>query len=331
MTTASGALPSVLAGDALSRGDLLRVDVEQDPTFSGAYVVSRDGTLRLPFLKPIAAQGRSTEAVQEDVARGLVAQGLYTQSPRTSVLLSDYAPAQVSVSGAVFTPGPYDIGGTRGDQIDTRREEARGASTEGRNLTVALRNAGGVRPDADLSAVELHRGGRVWRLDLRPLIAGRSFNDVMLLSGDEITVPSRHCFQEALMVPSPISPPGISLFLSNLSQPTTGNASAGISQDARQVPYGTRLMQGVVSANCVGGARATSADRSVALFTRDPLTHTSTVIERRIEDMRARADRDDYDPYLLPGDAMACYDSTVTNIADVARVLGLVGTGFLLR
>ena len=133
------------------------------------------------------------------------------------------------------------------------------------------------------------------------------------------------------MVPSPISPPGISLFLSNLSQPTTGNASAGISQDARQVPYGTRLMQGVVSANCVGGARATSADRSVALFTRDPLTHTSTVIERRIEDMRARADRDDYDPYLLPGDAMACYDSTVTNIADVARVLGLVGTGFLLR
>ena len=44
-----------------------------------------------------------------------------------------------------------------------------------------------------------------------------------------------------------------------------------------------------------------------------------------IEEMRARADRDDYDPYLLPGDAIACYDSSVTNIAEVGKVLGIFG------
>jgi polysaccharide export outer membrane protein len=82
-------------------------------------------------------------------------------------------------------------------------------------------------------------------------------------------------------------------------------------------------MQVIIDANCVGGSRATSANRSVVLFSRNPLTGVSVVIERQIEDLLRRADRDDFDPYLLPGDAMACYDSTITNIAEIARVLGL--------
>ncbi|WP_342665301.1 hypothetical protein [Roseicyclus elongatus] len=42
------------------------------------------------------------------------------------------------------------------------------------------------------------------------------------------------------------------------------------------------------------------------------------MIERDIEGMLRRADRDDYDPYVLPGDAIACYDSRLTNLADLA-------------
>ncbi len=38
-----------------------------------------------------------------------------------------------------------------------------------------------------------------------------------------------------------------------------------------------------------------------------------------------RLDRDDYDAYLLPGEAIACYDSTVTNIGEIATLVGLVG------
>jgi hypothetical protein len=33
---------------------------------------------------------------------------------------------------------------------------------------------------------------------------------------------------------------------------------------------------------------------------RNPVTGVSVVIERRIEDMMTRADRDEFDPYLLP-------------------------------
>jgi polysaccharide export outer membrane protein len=153
----------------------------------------------------------------------------------------------------------------------------------------------------------------------------------MLLTGDEVYVPSRQCFQQDLMRPSPISPPGVSLFLSNPTQPVVGNASSAIQQSVREVPYGTRYLQAVINTNCVGGPRGTSAERTAALFSRNPLTGVSVVIERDIEDLLRRADRDDYDPYLLPGDAIACYDSTVTNIAEIGRVLGIVGAVSFLR
>jgi hypothetical protein len=182
-----------------------------------------------------------------------------------------------------------------------------------------------VRPDADISAIEVRRNGTRYVIDMRGVFEGQNASDIMLLTGDEIIVPSRGCFQDNLMRPSPISPAGISLFMSNLTQPASGNATSAIGRDVREVPYGTRYLQAVTDLNCVGGARATSAHRSAVLFSRNPVTKVSVVIERDIEDLLRRADRDDYDPYLLPGDSLACYDSTVTNIGEVGRVIGLVG------
>lgn len=321
----------VLSGERLTRNDLVDVRIGDDETFNGDYVVSRDGTLKLPFLDPIRAQGRSTGQIEADIAQQLLAQDFYTDAPRVSVRAADFASVIVGVSGAVFEPRAVEIGGVPGDSLDSRRQEALGASTEARNLSAALRAAGGVRPDADISAVEVRRDGRVYRLDMRGVFEGRNAIDIMLLTGDEVRVASRQCFQDDLMRPSPISPPGVSLFLSNLTQPATNNAASAIGQTVREVPYGTRYMQAVIDANCVGGPRSTSADRSAVLFSRNPVTGVSAVIERDIEDLLRRADRDDYDPYVLPGDALACYDSTITNIAEIARVIGFVGVATALQ
>ncbi|MBT9382261.1 polysaccharide biosynthesis/export family protein [Pseudooceanicola sp. CBS1P-1] len=320
-----------LRSEKLTRGDLLDIRVEDDATFNGAYEVSRDGTIRLPFLDPIPAQGRSIDEVEAELAADLVKDEFYETAPRVSVRVMDLAPVSVGVSGAVFEPHEVGIGPAGGDQRDATRAAALGASTDARNLSAAIRAAGGVRPDADLSAVELRRGGKVYRIDMRGVFEGKRVVDVMLISGDEVYVPSRECFQQDLMKPSPVSPPGVSLFLSNLTQPAAGNAISAVGQEVREVPWGTRFMQAVVDANCVGGPRSTSADRSALLMTRNPETGVSVVIERDIEDMLRRADRDDYDPYLMPGDAIACYDSTVTSVGEVARVLGLVGVVSFLR
>ncbi|MDP5360069.1 MAG: polysaccharide biosynthesis protein, partial [Paracoccaceae bacterium] len=275
--------------------------------------------------------GRTTDQIEADIARQLLDNDFYSDAPRISVRVADFASVTVGVSGAVFEPRASEIGVVGGSSLDTRRQDALGASTEGRNLSVALRSAGGIRPDADISAVEVRRDGQLYRIDMRGVFEGQNAVDIMLLTGDEISVPSRQCFQEDLMRPSPISPPGVSLYLSNLTQPATNNASAGIGQTVREIPYGTRYLQAVIDANCVGGSRSTSAARSSVLFTRNPITGVSAVIERDIEDLLRRADRDDYDPYLLPGDALACYDSTITNITEIGRALSLVGAVALLE
>ncbi len=321
---------AALQGERLTRNDLIDLRIGEDETFNGDYVISRDGTLKLPFLAPIQAQGRTTDQVEDEIAQQLLAEDFYSERPRISVRVADYASVSVGVSGAVFEPRSVEIGGVRGNELDGRRQDALGASTEARNLSAALRAAGGVRPDADISAVELRRGASLYVLDMRGVFEGENVVDVMLLTGDQVRVPSRHCFQDDLMRPSPISPPGISLFLSNLTQPATDNASSAIGQTVRQVPYGTRFVQAVVDSNCVGGARSTSADRSSVLFSRNPITGVSVVIERDIEDLLRRADRDDFDPYLLPGDALACYDSTITNVTEIGRVIGVVGAAVLL-
>lgn len=318
----AGTAQAALAGERFTRNDLVNVRVGEDETFNGDYVISRDGTLKLPFLPPIRAQGRTAAQIEDDISAKLLAEDFYAERPRLSVRAADFASVTVGVSGAVFEPKAVEIGGVPGDQVDSRRQGALGASTEARNLSAALRAAGGVRPDADISAVEVRRGSSVFRLDMRGVFEGQNAVDIMLLTGDQVNVPSRGCFQEDLMRPSPISPPGVTMFLSNLTQPATGNAISAIGREVREFPYGTRYLQAVVDTNCVGGARATSAHRSSVLFSRNPVTQVSVVIERRIEDLLRRADRDDYDPFLLPGDAIACYDSTITNLGEVGRLIG---------
>lgn len=325
-----GAALQPLLGERLSRNDLLDVRVDDDDVLNGHYVISRDGMLKLPFLDPIPAQGRRVDEVEAELGRALIDEGFYEVLPRLSVRVMDFASVSVGVAGAVFEPHAVEIGGTPGDRVDTARQGALGASTEARNLSAAVRAAGGIRPDADLSAVELLRAGERHVLDLRDLFDGYDSADVMLLAGDKVHVPSRKCFQDDLMRPGPLSPPGVSLFLSNLTQPATGNAPSAIGREVREVPYGTRYIQAVVDTNCVGGARSTSANRSAILVSRNPISGVSVVIERQIEPLLRRADRDDYDPYVLPGDAVACYDSTVTNVAEVGRVLGIVGAALLL-
>jgi len=303
----SGFSAAALKGERLTRNDLVDIRVGDDETFNGDYVISRDGTLKLPFLRPIPAQGRTTAQIEDEIASQLLSDEFYAERPRISVRIADFASVTVGVSGAVFEPHSVEIGGVTGDQVDGRR------------------------PDADISAVTVRRGATVYSLDMRGVFQGQNVVDIMLLTGDEIDVPSRQCFQEDLMRPSPISPPGVSMFLSNLTQPASDNASSAIGQTVREVPYGTRYMQAVIDSNCVGGARGTSADRSSVLFSRNPVTGVSVVIERDIEDLLRRADRDDFDPYLLPGDALACYDSTVTNVTEIGRVIGVIGAAALLN
>jgi polysaccharide export outer membrane protein len=313
--------------ERLSAGDLVEVIVGSDELLSRTYKVSQEGALRLPNLQPVRAQGRTVEAIEAAITEKLVSSGLYAGPPAVSVRVTDTAGARVFVSGAVFEPGAEIVGGITGNNIDAARQKALGWTAEGRRLARALQSAGGVRPDADLAHVKIRRVGSTLSIDVRAALTGRPFSDIILLDGDQIEVPSRGCFQEALMAPASITTPGIKVFMYNLTLPAAGNAISAISKDTTELRYGTRFIQAIVAMNCVGGVRSTNADRSAVLFTRNPVTGASIVVSRQIEDLEQRSDRDDYNPYLLPGDAIACYDSGQTNIFAIAQGISAISQG----
>ena len=305
-----------------SPGDRLNLLVPGAADFSGDYVVNADGRIILPFAREIRAVGRTNYELANEIRKELVDRGLFTgEQFRVAVRPVQYAPVNVSVAGAVFLPGRFTININRDSDRGDKALTKFGDSPTERFIGAALRAAGGVRPDADLTKIRLVRRTLTLTLDWRGAILGGAVDDVALIEGDHLEVGETGCFQSALVRPSQITPPGIRVFQSNLTSPTNSNASAAISQVSQSIPYGSRFLQGLVSANCVGGSLASNASRFAVLISRNPKTHRTEVIQRSIEELVRSAHRDTINPYLMPDDAIACYDSAVVDAKEFAVFL----------
>ena len=171
------------------------------------------------------------------------------------------------------------------------------------------------------ASVELIRGGRRQSIDLSGVFSGEPFSDVPLIAGDQVIVPDTGSVDPKIVRPSQITPIGVKIFISNLTSPAAGNAVAAIGRDATSFPYGSRFSQAVVSGNCAGGALWTNARRRAILVTTEAQTGRTTVLERSVEDLLRRSNDNRSNPYLMANDAVACYDSGVTNLREI---LGLV-------
>lgn len=312
-------------GPRLAAGDMLRLTVEDDDLFSGNLVISASGTVALRHVGSVSLAGLSMPAAEDLIEETFVRARIYRPGYASATLrVNSWAAIDVGVEGALFQPGIVTINDLPAEAVRADKAEAAGDHAIQRRLSAALRAAGGVRPDADLSQVVVIRGGQRSTHDLSGILNGETAADPFLMSGDKIFVPTQGCFDGELARPSPVTLPGIRIFLSNLTVPARANAASAISQHATSVPYGTTLFQALFSANCVGGTQVTNAGRFAILSSRDPLTGEAVVIQRAVEDLVRRSDRDQFNPVLMPYDAIACYDSVVTNVRDVLAMMGEV-------
>ena len=313
-------LPGQSRQGTLGTGDLLRVTVGEDDLLSGTFEIEADGALHLPHLGPLQVIGRSPAGLSDDLKQALLSGGLYRAPlPAVSIKALERAALRIHVAGAVFEPGTVDIAARTPEDRDPVRQDAAGDAAHRYGLTAALRASAGLRPDAELENILVKRAGKVWRVNLVGALNDQAFDDPMLQRGDEVHVPSLGCFQPGLARPTVVTRKGVKVHLSNLTTPAFSNAQSAIDDDVREVRYGTRLLQMLVRMNCVGGTHGTNASRFAVLMSRNPVTGETEVIERSIEELVRRADRASHDPVLMPGDAVACYDSKVTNARDVAR------------
>lgn len=319
-------LPSRMKPDRntlpLSPGDMIEIMMEYGEGFNGSYVLDNLGLLTLPILTPIQASGMSPRELSDSVELALIKANIFRPATATvHVKVLHLSAIEVPVTGAVFQPGRVLINSKRANNEMDQRVVAAGDHSNKRLLSEAIRAAYGARPDAKLDQIILIRQGWQIEVDLTGILSGLPVKDYPLIDGDQVIVPSTGCFQPHLVRPSQITPKGFRVFMSNLIDSAQSNSGAGVGRYSTNLPYGTKLLQAAVSANCVGGKEWTNAPRKVMLASINPITNQTQVIERSIEQLMRLANRDEINPYVMPNDAIACYDSGVTNIRDVAETI----------
>lgn len=311
----------IFNGDlTLSPGDLIQVEIENGEGFSGRYILSSKGKVNLPYMKAISLQGFTVFQAAEKIELALIKAEMFQPATiSTHVQVLEWAEIDVLVTGAVFEPGRKRINQKFKERHIEEKMAAYGDYSSSRFISEALRSAAGVRPDAKIDQVILVRNGWQVELDLSGIFTGQPVNDVPLIAGDQVIVPTSGCFQRHLVRPSHITPKGFRVFMSNLIDSAASNANAAVGRYSTNLPYGTRLLQAAVSANCVGGKQWTNAPRKVLLASTNPITGRYQVVERSVESLMREAHDEYQNPFLMPNDAVACYDSDVTNLRDVAN------------
>jgi polysaccharide biosynthesis/export protein len=341
LTAFAIATVSAFPGSALplSPGDRVRVltpmddELPPDSRFrlSGLYEVNLDGTLQIPFLEPQAAAGLEVADVQKKLAEALVSKGFFrSESLELSVNAVSWAPVQVTVAGETFRPGRVLINAAENRPSSEGQlpsgDVLTGHYSPDRYLSAAIRGAGGLKPTADLQHIRLLRGKQEKTFDLSGVLTGKAVPDVPLIAGDQVIVPTLTYSQNELIRPSQLTPTDITVFLSNQTAPNAPNISKG--GQVVTFAYGTRFSQAVIAAGCAGGTQRTNARRRAVLVQTDRLTGKTTAVERPVERLLKHSDNDAENPFLMPQDGVVCYDSTVTNLASIFRLITDIASPF---
>lgn len=189
----AASIASAQSGYQVRPGDLLSVEVLQDPSLNREVLVLPDGTISFPFAGTVQASGRTTDQLQTALSGGI--SGNFTVEPDVFVTVRQLN-QQVATGGAGGrrTIDVYFLGEVVAPGVS---EVPRGAT-----LLQALALSGGFTNFAADRRIQLRRTNRhtgettLVTLDYRGLSDGGVLvNDPVLADGDVILVPERRLFE----------------------------------------------------------------------------------------------------------------------------------------
>lgn len=157
----------------LGPGDVVRVNVFQNPELTLEARVSETGSISYPLLGQVRLGGLSVVSAEKAIADGL-RQGNFVKQPQVSVMVMQVRGHQASVLGMVNKPGRYPI------------------EVTGLRLSELVALAGGVAPNgSDVATLSGQRDGKPFRVevDLPNLFGATAPSaDPIVLNGDVIYV-----------------------------------------------------------------------------------------------------------------------------------------------
>lgn len=157
----------------LGSGDVIRINVYQNPDLTLETRVTEAGVVSYPLLGSIRLGGLSVTAAEKLIADGL-RNGNFVKQPQVTLVVVQVRGNQASVLGQVNRPGRYPI-----EVADMR-------------LTDLLAMAGGTAGNgADMVIVTGTRNGQPYRLEVdlpTVFLAGGQSKDVIIVNGDTVWV-----------------------------------------------------------------------------------------------------------------------------------------------
>lgn len=186
----------------IQAGDVLAMEVLEDPSLNRSLLVLPDGTISLPLVGAIPAAGKTVDTMRAAVSAALspkfaaaptvfltvgqlnptstavaqAAAGLAATTVTQSGLMSVYAMGQFN------SPGRFDV-------------------EPGTTLLQFVAEAGGVTPFAAIKRIQLHRPDSktgketVYNLDYKAVQQGAAAPMITLRDGDVVIVPERRLFE----------------------------------------------------------------------------------------------------------------------------------------
>lgn len=217
-------------------------------------------------------------------------------------------PLNVVVTGEVFRPGPYTVGGVArtGSAGSTGSSSGGGVSP---TVTRAIQAAGGIKPEADVRQVTIRRltnTGQEQRIqvDLWALLqSGDILQDIVLQEGDQIMIPQAETVSPeelSQLVASSISPDSIRV-----------NVVGEVERSGTvQVPPNTPLNKAILQA---GGFNTRARTSWVTLLRLNP---DGTVSQREIEVDFAQGVNEAGNPLLRNEDIVIVGTSGLSQFSD---------------
>src|SRR5215831_12701059 len=93
----------------INPGDVIDIQVDRAPELSGMRRVTASGTIRMEYLGPVAANGKTADELAGIIAESL--RGRYLKNPRVTVTIAQMNSHTFFIQGAVNRPGAYQMEG----------------------------------------------------------------------------------------------------------------------------------------------------------------------------------------------------------------------------
>jgi polysaccharide export outer membrane protein len=179
---APAAAPSAAISETdytMGAGDLLRIDIFQVKDYSGQYPVLVDGTVNLPLIGRVPAEGLTLKELSDQIAQKY---STYLRRPIITVGLVTARPLKIAVSGEVTNPGSYTV---------TFNEETKKFPS----VTDVIERAGGLTTASNIRQVQVRRNiagkEQLLNISLWDLIdKGALSQNITMRDGDSIYIPT---------------------------------------------------------------------------------------------------------------------------------------------